>query len=269
MSSTKDQLINMFSKVMAGTVTREEGAMLLNDLTKGMEAEVLKELNFLVENPPPDVHQKTILHTILLAHNEAFLSIVVSSLSNESEELSTFAADELARLKSDEAKLALVEHLNVDDYNVRKVSAAAFARNFGAEGIELLATHVMEHPEPLYRITSAYALLDAGRPGLEALLGILSCPNSGSVQTVAEVIEKAGAGLGGNVMRSLVDGLLLAGDRGDEPSIAALLKAVASLGSGARGLEAYVMAFADHPSEPVRNAARGTLEKIGSGGGLG
>ncbi len=120
----------------------------------------------------------------------------------------------------------------------------------------------------MYRITSAYALLGAGRPGLEALLGILSCPNSGSVQTVAEVIEKGGPGPGDNVVRSVIDGLLLAGDREDEPSIAALLKAVASLGPGARPLEAYVRAFADHPSEPVRNAARGTLEKIGSGGGL-
>jgi HEAT repeat protein len=268
MSSIKEQLINMFSKVMGGTVTREEGAMLLNDLAKGMEVEVLKELTFLVENPPPEVHQKTILHTIALTHNEAFLSIMISSLANESSEISTFAADELARLKTDEAKLALVEHLSVEDYNVRKVSAAAFARNFGAEGIEFLVKHIMEHPEPLYRSTSAYALLGAGRPGLEALLSILSCQHSGPIQTVAEVIEKAGVGLDGNAIRSVIDAILLVGDRGDEPAIAALLKAVASLGPGARGLEVYVMAFADHPSEPVRNAARDTLEKIGSGGGL-
>ena len=268
MSSIKEQLINMFSKVMGGTVTREEGAMLLNDLAKGMEAEVLKELIFLVENPPPKVHQKTILHTIALTHNEAFLNIMVSSLANESSEVSAFAADELARLKTDEAKQVLIEHLSVEDYNVRKVSAAAFARNFGAEGIEVLRDHVMEHSEPLCRSTSAYALLGAGKPGLEALLSILTSPNSASVQTVAEVIEKAGVGLDGNAMRSVIDAILLADDRGDEPSIAALLKAVASLGPGARGLEVYVMAFADHPSDPVRNAARGTLEKIASGGGL-
>lgn len=268
MSSTRDQLVSMFSKVMGGTVTREEGAMLLNDMARGMEAEVLKELTFLVENPPPDVHQKTILHTIVLARNEAFLSIMISSLANESDEVSTFAAEELARLKSDEAKKVLVEHLGVDDYNVRKVTAAAFARNFGAEGIELLRNYIIENPEPLYRLTSADALLGAGRPGINALLSVLKCPDPGPLQTVAEAIEKGGVELDGDSMRSVIDGLLLAGDREDEPSIAALLKAIASLGSRARPLGVYVMAFSDHRSEAVRNAARGTLKKIGSGGGL-
>ncbi len=264
MSSIKEQLVNMFSKVMGGTVTREEGAMLLNDMAKGMEAEVLKELTFLVENPPPDVHQKTILHTIVLAHNEAFLSIMISSLSNESDEVSTFAAEELARLKGDKAKEVLIEHLGVDDYNVRKVAAAAFARNFGAEGIELLRSYIIDNPESLYRLTSAEALLAAGRPGIDALLSVLECPDSDPVQTVAEVIEKGGVELDGNSMRSVIEGLLLAGDREDESSIAALLKAVASMGSRASSLRVYVMAFSDYSSEAVRNAARSALEKIGS-----
>lgn len=262
MSSVKDQLTNMLSKVMAGTVTREEGSMLLNHLVKEDEAGTLRELTYLVDNPPPDVPQKTILHTIAFARNKAFFKIMASSLENENDEVSVQAAHELARFKTDEAKDVLIEHLSVEAYQIRKASASAFAQGFGAEGIEILKEHIMTHPDPLYRATSAQALLGAGRPGLEALLPILSSVDPGPVQTVVEVIGSAGGELSDEDMRRIVDALLLAGDREDALAITALLEAVASFGPRAMSLEAYVMAFADHPSEGVRNAAQGTLEKI-------
>ncbi len=256
----------MFSKVMAGTVTREEGSMLLNHLVKEDETGTLSELVFLVDNPPPDVHQKTILHTITLARNKAFFKIMASSLENENDEISVQAAYELARLKTDEAKDVLIEHLSAEACRIRKASASAFIQGFGAEGIEILTEYIRTNPEPLYRATSAQALLEAGRPGIEALLSILNSADPGSVQTVVEVIGSAGDELSDEDMRRIVDALLLAGDREDAPAITALLKVVASFGPRARSLEAYVMAFADHPSEVVRDAAQGTLEKIKPGG---
>lgn len=262
MSSIKDQLSNMLSKVMAGTVTREEGSMLLNDLLKEGEAETLRELTYLVENPPPGVPQKTILHTIAFARNKAFFKIMASSLENENDEVSVQAAHELARFKTDEAKDVLIEHLSAETYQIRKASASAFAQSFGAEGIEILREHILAPPDPLYRATSAEALLGAGRPGLEALLSILSSADPGPIQAVVEVIGSGGGELSDEDMRRIVDALLLAGDREDALAITALLKAVASFGPRAMSLEAYVMAFADHPAEVVRNAAQGTLEKI-------
>ena len=44
MSSIREKLTNMFSKVMAGTVTREEGTMLINHLAREDLAETVREL---------------------------------------------------------------------------------------------------------------------------------------------------------------------------------------------------------------------------------
>ena len=51
MSSIKEKLTNMFEKVMAGTVTREEGTMLLNHLVREDPAGTVAELALLIENP--------------------------------------------------------------------------------------------------------------------------------------------------------------------------------------------------------------------------
>jgi hypothetical protein len=60
MSSIREKLTNMFSKVMAGTVTREEGTMLLNHLAKEDQAGTVTELAALIETPPPGVFLKTL-----------------------------------------------------------------------------------------------------------------------------------------------------------------------------------------------------------------
>ena len=83
MSSIKEKLTNMFLKVMAGTVTREEGTMLINHLAKEDPSGTVSELAYLVENPPPGVFQKTILHTISLARNKAFFGIMISCLEHK------------------------------------------------------------------------------------------------------------------------------------------------------------------------------------------
>ena len=52
MRSTREKLAHMFSKVMAGTVTREEGTMLLNHLVKEDLAGTIKELAYLIDYRP-------------------------------------------------------------------------------------------------------------------------------------------------------------------------------------------------------------------------
>ena len=111
MSSIKEKLTNMFQKVMAGTVTREEGTMLLNHLVKEDPAGTVAELALLIENPPAGVFPKTIIHTIALARNKAFYEIMHKSLAHKSEDVSVLAAQELARLRTSEAREALSAHL--------------------------------------------------------------------------------------------------------------------------------------------------------------
>ncbi len=252
----------MFSKVMAGTVTREEGAMFLNHLGKENLVETGRELAVLVETPPPGVFSKTILHTIALSRNKAFHNILVENLVNKNEELSMLAASEMARLRNEEAKNVLTEHLNNDVYHVRKASAMALLTF--EDGIEILRRHITTHPEPFYRLTSAQALLQAGRKGIECLLTVLNSDNQGAVITAADVLIKTQGGLEEIDAARIFEALMNAGDKKDSQpaSIVELLKVAASLKEKARGYEGYVMAFADHPSKSVRKEAAKTLSQI-------
>src|SRR3972149_4778498 len=162
MADIRGNLINMFLKIMAGTVTREEGAMLINHQIREDKEGALRELAYLIDNPPPNVYQKTMLHTIALARNKAFFPMMVSALDNKNEDVSIFAANELARFRTDEAKDVIVDHLNSEAYHVRKASANALAQGFGKEGIDILKGHILTHPEPFFRATSAHGLLAAG-----------------------------------------------------------------------------------------------------------
>lgn len=264
MGSVREQLTNMFIKVMAGTVSREEGTMLINHLAKEDPVGTISEIAFLRDNPPPNVFPKTILHTVALARNKAFFKLMVESLDHKNEEVSILAAEEMARLHTGEAKSALIGHLNSEAYHVRKASAAALAKGFGAEGIEILKNHVLSHEEPFFRSTSAQGLLIAGRKGVEALLEILNSGNPGAVTSAAEAISKAGDNKSGEDITVIINALSSAGDKKDIPSVIALLKAVASFKERARNFAGYVLAFADYPFEEVRSEAENALREIRS-----
>lgn len=261
MGSVREQLTNMFSKVMAGTVTREEGTMLINHLVRENMAETVKELSFLIDNPPPGVFPKTILHTIALSRNKAFFNIMIASLEHKNEDVSILAAQELAKLKTSDAKEVLAEHLDSEVYHVRKASALALAQGF-SDGPEILKEHMLTHSEPYFRLTSAQALLGSGRKGVEALLSILNSGNAGAMSTAAEVLINGSGELQDRDIPSVFDALMLAGDRKETQSIIEILKVAGALKSRAKGFEGFVMAFADHPFEPVKKEAQRSLKAI-------
>jgi HEAT repeat protein len=263
MSSIKEKLTNMFSKVMAGTVTREEGTMLINHLVKEDPAGTVNELAYLVENPPPGVFQKTILHTIALARNKAFFGIMVSCLEHKNEEVSALAAQELAKLRTAEARQTLTEHLDSESYQVRKASALAISEGL-ADGTEVLKNHILRSSEPFYRLTSAQALGRSGKKGVEALLSVMMSGNQGAMSTAAEVLVAEAEEVDQSEVSSVFDALMVAGDRKDSQSIIELLKVVGALKGKAGGFEGFVLAFADYPSEIVRNEAQNALKMIRS-----
>lgn len=262
MSPIREKLNNMFTKVMAGTVTREEGTMLINHLAKEDQAGTIRELLHLIDNPPQGVFPKTVLHTISLSRNKAFYGIMVESLEHKNEDVSILAAEELAGLKTSDAKSVLTEHLNSEVYHVRKASALALAKGF-EDGVELLKRHVNTHPEPFYRLTSAQGLLLSGRKaGLSSLIETLSSGNEGAVKTAAEVLAGAGEVLSSEDIPKILGALMLAGDSRDSRLIIELLKVVAGLKGRAIGFEGFVLAFTDYPSETVRAEAEHTLKEI-------
>lgn len=253
----------MFSKVMAGTVTREEGTMLINHLVRENMAETVKELSYLIDNPPPGVFPKTILHTISLTRNKVFYNIMIASLEHKNEEVSILAAQELAKLKTADSKEVLVEHINSEVYHVRKASAMALAEGF-TEGLHILKEHILTHPEPFYRKTSALALVKSGRKGIETLLSILGSGNAGAMVSTAEALATAADDLDTADIPKIFDALMTAGDRKDTTAVIELLKVAGSLKGRAKGFEGFVLAFTDYSFEPVRKEAENALEQIRS-----
>ena len=268
MDSIRARLTNMFSKIMAGTVTREEGAMLISHLVRDNRVETIQELSYLMKNPPQHVFPKTILHTVALARNKALFDLMVSSLNHKDEEVAVLAAAELAKLRTNEARDVLRENLISEAYHVRKASATALAQGFGEEGIEILRVHVIAHKEPFYRLTSAQGLLGAGRTGMETLLSILDTARSGVLSSVAEAIATTkGEELRDEDIPRVVDALSRAGDRGDTPAIVELLKVIALFRGRAGKYEGYVAAFVDNSSESVRREAQKARIQIKEGAG--
>jgi len=261
MAEIRDQLINMFSKIMAGTVTREEGTMLLNDLVKDERETTLKELFSLIDTPPTGVYPQTILHTIALSRNKDFYPIMTDCLEHKNEEVSMLAARELGRLKTDEAKQVLIEHLDSDIYHVRKVSAEILSSIF-SDGVALVEKHLLSHAETFFRSTSAEALTKAGPEGMEALLRVLNSGRPGAMATAAEAVAPFASELAREDARKIVEALMKAGDQDNAPLITEMLKIVASLKERAQGFEDYVLAFKDYPSDVVRGEVENTLKEI-------
>lgn len=260
-SSIKEQLINMFSKVMAGTVSREEGTMLLNYLVKEKQAETVRELVYLIETPPPGVFPKTILHTIALSRNRAFYNIMVAGLCSKHEDVSLLAAEELGRLKTAEAKNTLVEHLKSERYHVRKVSAAALAQNY-EDGPAMVEKELLSNPEPFFRTTYAQALTRAGKNGIAALLNVMNTGSSAAAVASAEALTSIATELDEKEIQQVFHALMSAGDRKDSMLIIAILKLAGTLSSRVRGFEGYVKAFTDHPADIVRDEAKAALRLI-------
>lgn len=262
MATIKEQLNAVFAKIMAGTVTREEGAMLLGDLVGTDEAGTLKELEYMLENPPQNVHRKTIFHTVVLSRDKAYVPLIAKTLDSQDEDLAIVAAEELSRLHTAEAEKVLCEHLNAETYSTRKASAAALARGCGASGVKLLRDHLLGCTLALYCGTSAEALLQAGRAGIEALIEVLTCGKEAPANSAVEALVKAPGTLLISEIRSLVDALMLAGDSDDSVSIVALLKVIASLGGAAGKYEGFVLAFEENRSSLVSDEAGRTLAAI-------
>lgn len=261
MSSIKEQLTNMFSKVMAGTVSREEGTMLLNYLVKERQAETVKELVCLIETPPPGVFPKTILHTIALSRNRAFYNIIVAGLCSKHEDVSLLAAEELGKLKTAEARNTLVEHLKSDRCHVRKVSATALAQNY-EDGPAMVEKELLSNPEPFFRTTYAQALARAGKRGIPALLTVMNTGSSAAGVAAAEALTSIAADLDEKEIQQVFHALMAAGDRKDNMLIIAILKLAGALSSRVRGFEGYVRAFADHQADIVRDEAKAALRLI-------
>ncbi|MBI5562276.1 MAG: HEAT repeat domain-containing protein [Deltaproteobacteria bacterium] len=261
--SVRDKLAAMFSKIMAGTITREEGTMLINDLAKENYEDTLKELFFLIDNPPAGVFPKTILHTVALTRNKAFNKIMVASLEHKNAGVSILAASELGRLRTAEAKDVLREHLNSESYHVRQASAVAIIEGFGDDGVDILKKHILTHHEPFYRATSSQALLKAERKGIECLLTILNSGSPGAVSTAATSLGSAVPVLEKDDVPKIFEALMRAGDKKETPAIIELLKVVALLKGKARGYKGFVQAFTDYPVELVKTEAKNALRVMG------
>lgn len=264
MSALREQLANMFKKIMAGTVSREEGTMLINHLVREKPQETVAELAYLIDNPPQNVFPKTIFHTMALTRNKVFFNLMVKSLDHKYEDVSILAAEELAKLRGSESRNVLIEHLSSEVYHVRKASAIALAKGFGAEGVDVLRKHILATKEPFYRSTSAHGLLAGGKKGVDTVVDLLNTENSNAVHTAAETIEHAAQKLGDDVIPKIIEALMSAGDRKDTLGIVHLLKAAAAFKGRAKNYEQYLSVFSDYPQEQVRAASSKALMMIKS-----
>ncbi len=257
-----DKLTAMFSKIIAGTVSREEGAILINHLVRENRDETINSLAYLIENPPRNVFQKTVLHTIALARNKALFRIMADSIHSKNEDVSYMAASELARLRTENARETLIQNLDHDVFHVRRNAAVALARDYGKEGIDILRKHILSHEEPFYRATSAQGLAAAGARGIEALFSILAEDAPGPALTAAETLAAMEGGLDARHLPVAVEALLRAGDRRDIPLVVELLKVMARFGREALRYETFLTAFTSDTSESIRLEAQKTMQRI-------
>jgi len=256
------KLTVMFSKIIAGTVSREEGAILINHLVRENRDETINSLAYLIENPPRNVFQKTVLHTIALARNKALFRIMAESIHSKDEDVSFMAASELARLRTEVARNTLIQNLDHDIFHVRRNAAVALAEDYGDEGIEILKKHILSHEEPFYRATSAQGLAAAGIRGEEALFSVLASGSPGPALSAAEAITAIEEELDEKHLPIALEALMQAGDRRDIPLVVELLRVMALFGKNALKYETFISAFAGDTSESIRLEAQKTLQKI-------
>jgi len=262
MYSYIDKLTVMFSKIIAGTLSREEGAMLINHLAKEDRNNAIVSLTYLIENPPHNVFQTTMLHTIALAKNKAFFNLIAQSINSRDEDVSSLAAQELARLRTEGAKNTLIKNLNNDTYHVRKSAAVALAEDYGEEGMEILKNHILTHEEPFYRATSAQGLIAGGDSGITMLFSILHAETPGPVFSAAEAITSIEDEIKEDHLPVAMEALMEAGDRRDMRLVVELLKVAALFKKKALKYEPIIQAFADDPSESIRLETKKTLSRI-------
>lgn len=262
MNSFVDKLTAMFSKIIAGTVSREEGAILINHLVKENRHDTISSLSYLIENPPRNVFQKTMLHTIALARNKALFDIIADSVASQNEDVSAMAASELARLGTEGAKRTLIKNLDNDTYHVRRSAAVALAEDYGDEGLKILKDHILSHDEPFYRATSAQGLSATGDKGIATLFDTLRSDIPGPVFSAAEAIAGIEEEINEGHIHTAMEALMLAGDRKDIPLVVELLKVVALFKQNALKYETFIAAFANDTSESIRLEAQKTLHAI-------
>lgn len=262
MAELREQLSELFKKIMAGTVSREEGTMLINHLVREKPQATVEELAYLIDNPPQNVFPKTIFHTMALTRNKVFFDLMVKCLDHKYEDVSILAAEELARFKGLESRNVLIDHLSSEVYHVRKSSATALAKGFGAEGMDVLKKHILTDKEPFYRTTSALGLVLAGKKWVDTVVDLLHTGNPNAVHTAAETIEQAAHKFGDDVIPKVMEALMNAGDRKDTLTIVQLLRAAAAFKGRAKNYEQYLRVFSDYPNEQVRDAASKALMMI-------
>lgn len=260
-----DRLTAMFSKIIAGTVSREEGAILINHLVKENSIETISALTYLIENPPRNVFQKTVLHTIALARNKALFKIMAESIHSQDEDVSFLAASELARLRTEGAKTTLIENLDNEIYHVRKSAAMALAEDYGDDGLNVLKEHMLDHEEPFYRATSAQGLVCAGASGINTLFSILQTDKEGPVFSSAEALTGFEGEIKANLIPVAIEALMKAGDRRNIPLVVELLRLLALCNKEALKYEPFIAAFTDDNSESIRLEAQKTLHTIKRG----
>lgn len=262
--SVRDQIVTMFMKVAAKTISREEGTLFLNDIVKrsGNKSEVVKVILELCQKPPKDVHVKTIFHTVALAKNPAFSKLLEVGLDHKSEDICITSAEGLVKLGNDEAKNSLVHHLVSDAYHVRKVSADVLVKGWGREGIRLVLAHGLSHPEVYYRYTSALALAKSGKMGIAALLELFTSNNMNAIQSAADALSENAEPLGKADVPRLVHALELAVNCKHTTAVTALLKLLGALKDRAGGFEEHIAVLLDYNYEPIRIAAGNALASI-------
>ena len=262
----KDKITAMMLKVAAKTVSREEGAMYLNDLMrcsrdKSKLQRVLLELG---QSPPSLVLAKTIFHVISLTYNVAFVQSLEAGLKHADEEVCIFSAEGLARYKSDMARDTLLRHLVDDLYHIRKASAGVLVKFWGKEGIRLVVAHGLHHHDLYIRDTAASVLVNAGAPGISALLDVIESDDMDAVGSAIEALMPAWRRLKKEHIPILIHALETSTISRQSTKIIALLNLLALLKESLSGYEEYLAILLSETYEPVRQAARQTLNAIGT-----
>jgi len=262
----KDRISVMLQKIATKTVSREEGAMFLNDLMRHSKnkSEILAMILELGQTPPSRVLAKTVYHVLSLTNNTDFARILEAGLEHADEEVCIFSAEGLARYKNDSARNTLLRHLLDTSYHARKASAKVLLKYWGKEGIRLVVAHGLHHQDLYIRVTAASVLADAGAPGLAALLEVMESDDMPAIQSAAEALIPFSTSLKKEDVPKLIHALETAVAARQPTTVVALLKLFVVLKELLSGFEEYLAILLNDTFEPVRQSARQALNAVGT-----
>jgi hypothetical protein len=186
----KIKVASALKKIASGTVTLEEGAVLLNDLERSSADK--DELNALFlelyRALPQETHGKIFLHIIALTKNPHFENMLAAGLDHPDENTAPAILAGMAGYKDDQARGALKRQLAHPLPRVRKLAGEIIIRKWGTEGVNLVVANGLCSEDQDIVNSACIVLSDCGVTVAPIVIDAMQTMNMASLRASAKLL---------------------------------------------------------------------------------